>query len=52
MKEPEWIESYYDIGYKANQVAKKLGHFNQLIYNVVNFLRKAIPFLSTSNVIK
>ena len=40
MKELGWIEAYFDIGYKACDIAKKLGRSNQPIYNVVNFLKK------------
>ena len=40
MKELGWIETYNDIGYKAFEIAKKLGRSNQPIYNVVNFLKQ------------
>ena len=40
MKELDWIETYNDIGYKAYEIAKKLGRSNQPIYNVVNFLKQ------------
>ena len=40
MKELGWIETYYEIGYKATEIAKKLGRSNQPIYNVVNFLKE------------
>ena len=40
MKELGWIETYNDIGYKAYEIAKKLGRSNQPIYNVVNFLKQ------------
>lgn len=40
MKELGWIEAYFDIGYKAYDIAKKLGRSNQPIYNVVNFFKK------------
>ncbi len=40
MKELGWIETYYELGYKAYETAKKLGRSNQTIYNVVTFLKE------------
>jgi len=39
-KELGWIETYYEIGLKPYQIAKKIGRSNQPVYNVVNFLKK------------
>lgn len=40
MNELGWLETYYEIGYKASDIAKKLGRSNQPIYNVINFLKE------------
>ena len=50
MKELGWIETYNDIGYKAYEIAKKLGRSNQPIYNVVNFLKQGGTMNTTSRI--
>ena len=40
MDELGWIETYYEIGIKPSEIAKKLRRSLQPIYNVINFLKE------------
>ena len=47
MKDLGWIETYNDIGYKAYEIAKKLGRSNQLSITLSTSLSKAVRFMNT-----